>query len=32
MLYAVRHKNPMLVPPALRAEAVQFARMVEASV
>ncbi|MGO4523954.1 transcriptional regulator [Microvirga sp. 2MCAF35] len=30
MLYAVRHKNPMLVPPALRAEAVQFARMVEA--
>jgi hypothetical protein len=32
MLYAVRYKNPMLVPPALRAEAVQFARMVEAGV
>jgi DNA-binding XRE family transcriptional regulator len=31
MLYAVRHKNPMLVPPSMRAEAVQFARMVEAS-
>ena len=31
MLYAVRHKNPMLVPPAMRAEAVQFARLVEAS-
>ncbi len=31
MLYAIRHKNPMLVPPAMRAEAVQFAKMVEAS-
>ena len=31
MLYAVRHKNPMLVPAAMRAEAIQFARMVEAS-
>jgi hypothetical protein len=31
MLYAVRHKNPMLVPPAMRAEAVQFAKMVAAS-
>jgi len=31
MLYAVRHKNPMLVPPSMRAEAVQFARMIEAS-
>lgn len=31
MLYALHHRNPMLVPPALRAEAVQFARMVEAS-
>jgi len=30
MLHAVRHRNPMLVPPALRTEAVQFARMVEA--
>lgn len=32
MLYAIKHKNPMLVPPALRAEALQFARMVEASI
>jgi hypothetical protein len=29
MLYAVRHRNPMMVPPSMRAEAVQFARMVE---
>jgi len=31
ILYAIKHKNPMLVPPALRAEALQFARMVEAN-
>jgi DNA-binding XRE family transcriptional regulator len=30
MLFAVRHQDPMLVPPSMRAEAVQFARMVEA--
>jgi hypothetical protein len=30
MIYAVQHKNPMLVPPGMRAEAIQFARMVEA--
>ncbi|MGF9762669.1 transcriptional regulator [Microvirga sp. 0TCS3.31] len=29
MLYAVRHKNPMLVPPPMRAEALQFARLVQ---
>jgi DNA-binding XRE family transcriptional regulator len=29
MLYAVRHKNPRLVPAAMRAEALQFARLVE---
>ena len=29
MLYAVRHKNSMLVPPSMRAEALQFARLVE---
>jgi DNA-binding XRE family transcriptional regulator len=29
MILAVRHKNPMLVPPAMRAEALQFARLVE---
>ncbi|MBB4040826.1 DNA-binding XRE family transcriptional regulator [Microvirga flocculans] len=30
-LYAMRHNNPMLVPPNLRTEAVQFARMVGTS-
>jgi DNA-binding XRE family transcriptional regulator len=30
MLYAVRHRNPMLVPSSMRTEAVQFARLVEA--
>jgi len=30
MVYAVRYKNPMLVPPAMRAEAIQFAQLVEA--
>ncbi len=30
MIYAVKHKNPMLVPAAMRAEALHFARMVEA--
>jgi len=30
ILYAIKHKNPMLVPPALRTEALQFARMIEA--
>ena len=29
MLNAVRHRNPMLVPPAMRAEVLQFARLVE---
>ena len=29
MLYAVRHRNPMMVPTAMRAEALQFARLVE---
>jgi DNA-binding XRE family transcriptional regulator len=29
MLYAFRHRNPMLLPPAMRAEVVQFARLVE---
>ncbi|WP_081928686.1 transcriptional regulator [Microvirga sp. BSC39] len=29
MLYAVRHRNPMLVPPSMRAEVLQFARLVE---
>lgn len=29
MLYAVRHGNPMLVPPSMRAEVLQFARLVE---
>jgi DNA-binding XRE family transcriptional regulator len=29
MLYAVRHRNPMLVPPSMRAETLQFARLVE---
>jgi DNA-binding XRE family transcriptional regulator len=29
MLYAVRDRNPMLVPPSMRAEVLQFARLVE---
>ena len=29
MLYAIRHRNPMLVPSSMRAEALQFARLVE---
>jgi DNA-binding XRE family transcriptional regulator len=29
MLYAVRHRNPMMVPTAMRTEALQFARLVE---
>jgi DNA-binding XRE family transcriptional regulator len=29
MLLAVRHRNPMLLPPAMRAEVLQFARLVE---
>jgi DNA-binding XRE family transcriptional regulator len=29
MLYAVRHRNPMLVPPSMRTEILQFARLVE---
>ena len=29
MLYAVRHRNPTLVPPSMQAEALQFARLVE---
>jgi DNA-binding XRE family transcriptional regulator len=29
MLYAVRHRNPIMVPPVVRAEALQFARLVE---
>lgn len=31
MLYAVRHRDPMLVPSFMRTEAVQFARLVEAT-
>jgi DNA-binding XRE family transcriptional regulator len=30
MVYAVRYKNPMLLPPAMRAEAVEFAQLVGA--
>lgn len=29
MLLAVRHRNPMLVPVSMRAEALQFAKLVE---
>ena len=29
MLYAIRHRNPMMVPPSMRAEALQFARLVD---
>jgi hypothetical protein len=29
MLHAVRHRNPLMVPPSMRAEALQFARLVE---
>ncbi|WP_201842001.1 transcriptional regulator [Microvirga zambiensis] len=29
MIYAVRHRNPALVPHGMRAEALQFARLVE---
>ncbi len=29
MIHAVRHRNPMMVPPTMRAEAMQFARLVE---